>query len=204
MIRDLKYHIYLWCSEHILPLLIKIFGVTWRISISNIDKFPNDAAIFPIWHGHLLIHLYAFRNRGIKVLVSRSRDGELIARTIKKFGYDVIRGSSSRSGATATLKIIDELKNDAIQIAITPDGPKGPAYKLKDGTIIIAQKTGIPVYPVIVVHSEPSIRLHSWDSFIIPLPFAKIKIKVFGPLRFSPDDDREKIRSAIENVMKIE
>ena len=135
---------------------------------------------------------------------SKSKDGELITKTIKKLGYGVIRGSSSKGGAAAVLKIIDELKQKNIQIAITPDGPKGPAYRIKDGIAAIAQKSEIPVYPTVVTYAKPAIRLHSWDSFMIPLPFAKIEIKVFGPIKFSINDKREKIRFTIEQKMQIE
>jgi len=204
MKQNLKSRFILWCSEYILPFLIKLFGITWRISISNEKLFPDSSAIFPIWHGHLIVHAYAFRNRGIKVLISKSKDGELITRTIKKLGYGVIRGSSSKGGAAAVLKIIDELKRKNIQIAITPDGPKGPAYRIKDGIAAIAQKSEIPVYPTVVTYAKPAIRLHSWDSFMIPLPFAKIEIKVFGPIKFSINDKREKIRFTIEQKMQIE
>ncbi len=190
-------------AEHIFPLALKILGATWRLKIDGIEKMPADgAAIYPIWHGHLLVHAYAFRNRGINVLVSRSRDGELIARALKKLGYGVVRGSSSRGGTRAVLEMLEILSRGG-QVAITPDGPRGPAYKVKDGVALVAQKSGAPVFPAVVEFARPAIRLSSWDRFLIPMPFARVVIRISGPLNFSPFDDLTSIKSAIAGQLKF-
>ncbi|MCD6532408.1 lysophospholipid acyltransferase family protein [bacterium] len=188
-------------AEHIFPLALKILGATWRIEIDGEEKMPvHGAAIYPIWHGHLLAHTYAFRDRGINVLVSRSRDGELIARALKKLGYGVVRGSSSRGGTKAILEMADILAGGG-QVAITPDGPRGPAHRIKDGVVYLAKNTGAPVFPATVTCAGPAVRLNSWDRFMIPLPFAKVKIAVGGPLIFSKNSDPETIRQQIFSHM---
>jgi len=191
----------LFIAEHIFPLALKILGTTWRIEINGAEKMPvHGAAIYPIWHGHLLVHAYAFRDRGINVLVSRSRDGELIARALKKLGYGVVRGSSSRGGTKAILQMSDIIAGGG-QVAITPDGPRGPAYRIKDGVVYLAKNTGAPVFPTTVTFAKPTIRLNSWDRFMIPLPFAKVKIAVGGPLTFSKDSAPETIKQQIFSRM---
>jgi len=201
MKRSIKDAITIWLSEYFLPYCLRLFGLTWRMTISNEEVMPDDGTIFTIWHGQLLVNAYAFRNRGIKVLISKSRDGELIARAIQRMGFGVVRGSSSRSGAKAVRKILELLENGE-QIAFTPDGPRGPGYVVKDGVALVAQKSGTKVMCGIVTGAKPAIRLKSWDSFIIPLPFAKVKVEVRGPIAFSPTDDREFVRNKIEELMK--
>jgi len=135
-------------------------------------------------------------------LVSRSPDGELIARALKKLGYGVIRGSSSKGGSKAILEILNRLSQGE-QIAITPDGPRGPGYRVKEGVSIIAQKSGSRIIPAVVTFAKPTIRLKSWDSFIIPLPFAKIHIEIKEPLQFGSEDSRADICRKIEDAMNI-
>ncbi len=157
--------------------------------------------MFAIWHGQIIPLSYAFRNRGVKILVSQSRDGEFITRAIGKLGFGTIRGSSSRGGAKALLKIIEELDDDA-RIAITPDGPKGPGYVVKEGIAMAAIKSGAPVVPVIV-DAKNAIRLKSWDSFTIPLPFSKVDIFVKEPMTFASDTDIDEAVSKIQRAMTM-
>ena len=189
----------MWLAEHILPILIRILGATWRLKIHNQQNFLQKRVIFAIWHGHIIAHSYAFRNEGIKVLVSSSRDGEFITRTIERLGFGTIRGSSSRGGAKALLKVIEEL-DEGSRIAITPDGPRGPGYIVKDGIAAATKKSGAPVVPAIV-KAKSAVRLKSWDAFMIPLPFAKVDIFIKEPMSFHADASVEKIVEKIQKAM---
>ena len=194
--------ILLWLAENVLPLLIRILGMTWRIKFYGIENFLPQRVIFAIWHGHIIPHSYAFRNRGVKVLVSRSRDGEFISRAIRKLGFGTIRGSSSRDGAKALLQIVRELNNGA-RIAITPDGPRGPGYVVKEGTALAGIKSGAPIVPVIAV-AKHAIYLKSWDKFTIPLPFSRIDIFIKKPLYFKENADIEEAVKKIQGEMQID
>lgn len=192
--------ILLFLAGNVLPLLIRIVGATWRLHIYNECNYLPDSAIFSIWHGHIIAHAYAFRNSGIKILISRSRDGEIIARATNKLGFGTIRGSSSRGGAKALLAIIDDVKSGS-RVAITPDGPKGPGYIVKEGIAVAARKSEIPVVPAFV-RAKPAIRLKSWDSFLIPLPFSRVDITIGEPLRFKSSDTLEHALHAIQCAME--
>src|SRR5205823_7315525 len=120
-----------------------------------------------------------FPQRSGAALISASRDGDLLADAIHRFRYDVVRGSSSRLGASAILQLT-QLLASGHDVVITPDGPRGPAYELGPGIIFLAQKSGAPVLPMNLEYSR-CWRLGSWDRFIIPQPFSKVRVLVIQP-----------------------
>ena len=116
-------------------------------------------------------------NRKGAALISASRDGDLLADLVRRFGFDVVRGSSSRRGAAAMLQLADVIRRgrDAV---ITPDGPRGPAYQIGGGIVFLAQKSGAAVVPIHMEY-ESCWRLKSWDRFILPRPFSTVRV-IFG------------------------
>ena len=137
--------------------------------------------ILAFWHRHLLLMPYSYRGRRISVLVSQSRDGELIARTVARLGIDASRGSSSRGGA-AGLRSLLRKAEEGYDIAFTPDGPRGPVGVVQPGVILAAAATGWPVWPVALAASRCR-RLRSWDRFVVPLPSATVHFVYGTPLR---------------------
>ena len=141
-----------------------------------------------LWHNRLLIFPLVLRrffpNRPGAALISASRDGDLLTDAIHRFGYEVIRGSSSRLGASAILQLTGELASGR-DVVITPDGPRGPAYELGPGIVFLAQKSGASVLPMNLEYSH-CWRLGSWDRFIIPRPFSKVRVLISQPLRVDP------------------
>lgn len=141
-----------------------------------------------LWHNRLLIFPLVLRrffpNRPGAALISASRDGDLLTDAIHRFGYEVIRGSSSRLGASAILQLTGELASGR-DVVITPDGPRGPAYELGPGIVFLAQKSGASVLPMNLEYSR-FWRLGSWDRFIIPRPFSKVRVLISQPLRVDP------------------
>jgi hypothetical protein len=136
--------------------------------------------ILAFWHRHLLLMPYAYRGRRISVLVSQSRDGELIARTVARFGIDSSRGSSSRGGA-AGLRSLLRKAEEGYDLAFTPDGPRGPAREVQPGVVLAAAATGLPVVPVALAASRAR-HLRSWDRFVVPLPFSTVHFVYGEPL----------------------
>ena len=134
--------------------------------------------IAALWHNRLLLISFVlkkfFPDRPGAGLISASRDGDLIADVTQRFGFDVVRGSSSRMGATALLEL-SEILASGRDVLLTPDGPRGPVYELGPGIIFLAQRTGAPVVPVNMEYSS-CWRVKSWDRFIIPRPFAKVRV----------------------------
>lgn len=134
--------------------------------------------IIAFWHRHLLMMRYCYRGRRISVLISQSRDGELIARTIERLGIATARGSSSR-GAVAGLRALLRQARAGEDIAFTPDGPRGPRGVVQPGVLLAAQATGWPIVPVALAASRAK-RLRSWDRMVVPLPFGRVHY-VYGP-----------------------
>jgi hypothetical protein len=135
-------------------------------------------------------------------LISASRDGELLADAIKRFGFDVVRGSSSRLGASAILQLEGVLASGR-DVVITPDGPRGPAYELGPGIVFLAQKSGAAVVPINMEYSS-CWRIKSWDRFIVPRPFARVRVIIGAPYRVrstSTDDEFEAERLRLQNAM---
>jgi lysophospholipid acyltransferase (LPLAT)-like uncharacterized protein len=140
----------------------------------------GERFILAFWHRHLLLMPYAYRGRRISVLVSQSRDGELIARTVARLGIDSSRGSSSRGGV-AGMRTILRKGAEGYDLAFTPDGPRGPAGEVQPGVILAAAATGFPIQPVAVAATRAK-RLRSWDRFLIPLPFSTVCFAYGEPL----------------------
>ena len=133
----------------ILPFFLQLFTRLIYLTNKKVFHIPsnmdNESFILCMWHGDLLMQAFNYRNfkknGTVKVIVSEHSDGEIIRRTVEHLGVGSLSGSSTRGGAKALLGAIKALQN-GIDVAITPDGPKGPAHSIADGIIMIAQKTG--------------------------------------------------------------
>ena len=167
--------------------LLQLWARTLRFEIDDragiVGKPVKENYIGALWHNRLLIFPFVLRrffsNRRGAALISASRDGELLADAIKRFGFDVVRGSSSRLGASAILQLTNVLASGGDAV-ITPDGPRGPAYELGPGIIFLAQKSDAAVLPINMEYSS-CWRLQSWDRFIVPRPFAKVRVLIGQP-----------------------
>ena len=192
--------------------LIRAVSVTLRTRITDEAGFFSNAhdgpAIFTFWHNRMFALCLAFerfygKRKGAYVLTSASRDGGLLAAFMGRFGIGNVRGSSSRRGATA-LRELNDLLAAGCDVIITPDGPRGPPYRLGQGIIFLAQKSGCPIMPIRVEYSR-CVRLKSWDRFIIPLPFSRVEItieKYFRVARAGTEEEFEEQRAKLEKLMQ--
>jgi len=151
---------------------------------SNLSSAPvTENYIGGLWHNRLLLISYVLKrfapHRPGAGLISASRDGDLIAPLVERFGFQVVRGSSSRLGATGMLELVGVLAAGR-DVLLTPDGPRGPVYELGPGIILLAQKSGSPIQPINMEFSS-CWRAKSWDRFILPRPFSTVRV-IFGPL----------------------
>jgi lysophospholipid acyltransferase (LPLAT)-like uncharacterized protein len=162
--------------------LIRLYARTWRIRIVNeagLTKETPGAVLWAFWHNRLLpmpvlYDRFLKRMRPTAVLTSPSKDGAVLAAVVKRFGLDSVRGSSNKRAAQALVECRRRLLSGC-DVAITPDGPRGPIYQAAAGVIQLARVTGCPVMPVRVEVSR-CWRLKSWDRFQIPKPFARVTI----------------------------
>jgi lysophospholipid acyltransferase (LPLAT)-like uncharacterized protein len=140
----------------------------------------KDSVILTFWHGRILPATYFFRNRGVIVMTSMNRDGEYIARVIKRFGYVAARGSSSRGGRTALVEMVRGLRSGS-DVAFTIDGPRGPRYVAKQGAVWLAARTGHAICPFHIC-AKRKWELNSWDRFQIPIPFTRMFVIIAPPI----------------------
>lgn len=165
-------------------IVIRLLAMTWRIRVTNAGQLDAPRAagrrfIYTCWHGELLPLIWYHRARGIVIVISEHRDGEIIARIAESIGYSTVRGSTSRGGSRALIGLMRAISagRDA---AVTPDGPRGPAHVFAPGAAIAAQRTGALILPV-RARASRAWRLKSWDRFVIPKPFATVHVE-YGPL----------------------
>ena len=171
-----------------IPELFRLWSDTWRFRFENPEvrdrTLATGPAVLAFWHGEQMAMIRAHAHRGFVGLASRSLDGELLAQVIGRFGYEVVRGSSSRGGATAIRECIRALERGASP-ALAIDGPRGPRHVPHPGVIAIAMRTGRPILFGIASPSR-AWRLRSWDRFEIPGPGAEIRIR-YGVLERPTD-----------------
>jgi len=172
---------------------------------------PQGPLIYCVWHNRLALTMAAYygfvRKRnptpGMAAMVSASRDGGFLAGILECFRVEPVRGSSSRRGPQALLELTSWAER-GYDLAITPDGPRGPCYVVQDGVMSLAQVTGLPILPV-SFHVSRKIRARSWDRFQIPLPFARCELKVARPVRVPrdcSDAEREALRQELEQTLR--
>lgn len=174
--------------------VIGLLARTWRFRPRNNTGWQRLSAegkpfVFVLWHGGLLPLTYWHRGRDIAVLISGHRDGEIIARIVQAWGYRPIRGSTTRGGGRALLEMSRELERGSV-VAVTPDGPRGPARRFQPGALVAAQRAGVPVVPI-VVHIDRAWRFTSWDDFLVPKPFARVTIAWGDPMQVHGATPRE-------------
>lgn len=185
----MKKQIARWFALMLLPplgaLLMRIIFFSCKKVYNIPDNLPKEPFIVAFWHGELLMQPFLYKkvrgNHPIAVMISEHFDGELIARTIKYFGFAAIRGSSKKGGAKVLIQALKKLKAGC-DVAITPDGPRGPRYSVAPGIVGLSQKSNAYIVPFSYTASA-FWELKSWDRFIIPKPFCTIIFSVGKPLR---------------------
>ena len=197
-----------------ITLATRVLTITWRMRVEDLaglfDGTNVQPVIFSLWHNRLALSLPVYRRyflarqpqRRLAALISASRDGAILARTLEHFGIESVRGSSSRRGAQA-IRELSAWAEKGYDLAITPDGPRGPRYRAQEGIVALAQITGHPIVPV-------SARIHwkkcfkSWDAFQFPLPFTRCDVRIGEPIsvpREANDHEREGCRAELESRM---
>ena len=192
-------------------LLQFIFHVFYRFELVDPQNRCRDPHFYicVTWHNRLMFYPAVFPKHlrvRAKAVVSSSRDGQYVADFIKQFGIESLRGSSSKRGAIAQLDAVKKLRDEKSIVNFTPDGPRGPRYKMKAGPIHLASVTGAEIAPVTINYSR-CWSMRSWDGFQIPKPFSKITLVIGDPIPIPAHLDAEgieKYRRLVESeLMKI-
>lgn len=192
-------------------MLVRGLGGTLRVRVEGAEPLlplwrAGQPLIYAVWHGRILLTPWANARlrlthgaRPVAVLASRSRDGEIVARYVRAFGLTAVRGSSSRGGVAGLRGLIAALRAGE-DVAVVPDGPRGPREQLLPGVVALAALTGAPVVPL-AIGAAPARRLASWDEFLVPLPFARCAVVLGDPVTVARDGDRERARKDVERAL---
>lgn len=189
-----KFILWLWAKS----TRMTVFGEEDYLKLRE-QKKP---VIFLVWHGRIFIVPFFFRRRGIMPLISPSEDGEIAAQIMGRWGYQILRGSSSHAIIKAWNQMKEELERGG-ELIIVPDGPKGPNRELKLGCIKLAHETGARLVPFTFSTSKKK-YLRSWDSFLLFYPFSKV-VAIYGP-SYTVDsglksEELERERKEVEKLM---
>lgn len=190
-----------WLLHSLACLIFRSMRTTFvgrEIMAGFVERGEGFVAAF--WHGRLLLIPFVYPGHNLYTLVSIHRDGEILANVMTRFGFKLVRGSSKKGG-TAALREMLQLLKENMDIAIAPDGPKGPAELVKPGTAQVARLSGKAVIPV-TFSATPCFRATSWDRFMIPYPFSRGVLYVGEPLRYRNGEDSEAFRLRIEEALK--
>lgn len=184
---------------------ISFIGYTSRIRYHGLEHLlkvrrPNEGYIYTFWHQRQVLFTWIHRDLGASALVSRSRDGEIIAKTMRLSRIGAVRGSSSRGGAHAMREMADLLASGR-PVGMTPDGPKGPARKIKKGVLYLAQKSGCPILPLTNATTRKISIRKAWDQYQFPLPFSRVHVYYGRPVFIGPNDDLDAKGAEIERIL---
>jgi lysophospholipid acyltransferase (LPLAT)-like uncharacterized protein len=193
-------------------LLVKAYLSTLRCRIVDEAGFFQSTDPRPvvalIWHNRMLGMAAAFmrhypKRKGAYILNSASRDGAYGAELVRHLGVGSIRGSSSRRGAIALMDLVKKVK-EGYDLCITPDGPRGPKYKLSPGVVLLSQHCQVPLMPLLFEFSS-FWRLKSWDGFAIPKPFSRVDLTILPLIQVPPTKTPEEFeveRKRVEDAMR--
>jgi lysophospholipid acyltransferase (LPLAT)-like uncharacterized protein len=186
-------------------LLIRLLGLTWRVKWEGMENLKkarglSGNVIFSLWHGRLLTLIYTHRGRNIHVLTSEHYDGYLIGRTIKRFKFGHLKGSTTRGGAKAIRQLVDALKK-GFDVGLTIDGPTGPRGVAQQGAVEISRMTGCVIVPLSGT-ARRRYLFNSWDRFQLPLPFSRVVVSYGAPICVQPGADADAREKAGELLQK--
>lgn len=189
-------------------MLARTLGATWRIDQQDHPDYvtaerAGERFLYCFWHARLFPLVYSHRGEGIAVLVSQHRDGEIIARIVETMGFATARGSSTRGGDAGVREMLRHARAGR-QLAITPDGPRGPAEQLKDGLVYLAARLQRRIVPIATA-SDSAWAARSWDRFRIPYPFARVCISHGAPIAVPPrpgDADAAAAHAELERTLR--
>ena len=191
--------------------IVSVWSRTVRMRFVD-KKIPDRLAaegknfVYAFWHGRQFLLFHTHRDTGIVIPASESRDGEIQAGVLKRFGFNVVRGSSKRKGDRALLGLVEGLRRGN-NIAIAVDGPRGPVYEAKPGVVYLAGKLNKPIVPVITGARRSWILGKIWDKYLLPVPFTRGVVMYGEPITVSgitPEEleaKRKELEASLNRLM---
>jgi lysophospholipid acyltransferase (LPLAT)-like uncharacterized protein len=181
----------------LVSVVFRLLGRSLRIRLdgatSLFDRWQRgEQVIVAFWHDRLLV-MPLLARAPVCILVSQHRDGEIATRALRTWGIHTVRGSATRGAVVGFLRLLDAYRRGD-NLAVIPDGPRGPRHRVKPGVIRLAKRTGAAIVPVTYAAS-PAVRLRSWDRLIVPLPFARVEVLCGEPITVPPQVRRDELES---------
>ncbi len=183
-------------KEFLASLLLRCLAATWRLDSSQLP--PPQAGVLAFWHEEMLPFWKAYASQQSCAVTSLSKDGDILARLLHDWNYTVLRGSSSKGSKELLASMVEHASRQ--MVLITPDGPRGPAKVFKAGAVICAQRAEVPLF---VCHAQISSLYcfkKSWDQFKLPLPFARIVLRVDRQIRVKTETKAEQIEALLAEL----
>lgn len=186
------------------PILLRLLAGSWRYREADASgaRRPRrerlEPGVYALWHAQLLPLVMGYGQAGLVAMASQHGDGEIAAAIVEALGSRVVRGSSSEGGSEALERMV-ELGREGWPLAITPDGPRGPARRCKPGVVRLAARAGLPIVPVAAC-PERSWRMSSWDGFIVPKPFTVVHVEFAPRIEVPADAEGATIGEWLERV----
>lgn len=185
-------------------MLINIIGRTIRFEVEGWEYFEearrDHVPIYTLWHHAMFLTAYFWRWRGIVYMTSQSFDGEYMARSIQRFGFGAVRGSSSRGGDSALIDMM-RLHRAGIPVGFTVDGPRGPRHIAKMGAVMLAKMTGQPILPFTIT-AEHYWHVPTWDSLQVPMPFTHAHVRIAPPIYVPRDADQQMLQAKGDELQR--
>lgn len=183
-----------WILARLVYVVVRFVCATLRLRIEREEEAErlireHKGAILVTWHGRTLMAVNRWRGKGYRALISMSRDGDFLSEVFRLFGFKVIRGSTGRRAVLATREVLTALENGEV-LVMTPDGPRGPTHVVQSGVVYFAQRSGKPII-VGGLAAYPRKLMRSWDSYMVPMPFARARWIYSDPIFVSKDEDIE-------------
>jgi lysophospholipid acyltransferase (LPLAT)-like uncharacterized protein len=190
------------------PPFLRLMARTWKTEVVGEEHFASvrasDGYLLALWHGRMVLGIVAHQGHDLSILVSHSKDGELMHRLLGRFGFGTVRGSTSRGAPRALREMLRDLKQGR-GVVVTPDGPRGPLHRMNAGLAWMSRATGYPVVPIGFATNSGWV-LPSWDRFVIPKPFARIGIVYGEPMwcdRRADDAEMEAFTNAVRTALIV-
>ncbi|MEO0649933.1 MAG: lysophospholipid acyltransferase family protein [Planctomycetota bacterium] len=193
-----------WLAPVFLPFLLRTLSRTWKLKLENEERLdrhdPTQGTLYAIWHGRMLLAMPRHPGTEYTILVSMSADGGLAKDALEWFGYQIIRGSSSRGGASAMRAMLRELRKGG-RVVVTPDGPRGPRHAVNPGLAWLSRASRMPLVPVGMI-ADRAWHLRSWDACTIPKPFARVGIVYGDPIEIGDGGGDEPLELATAELRR--
>jgi len=191
-------------KNFLISLILKMYMMTIRFKINvheDVEKLLSEGKqlVFFCWHNQVLLVVGGAKRFRFTTMVSRSKDGDMLAPILERVGVRVVRASSSKGASAGLMEMVNLMERENRSAAMAVDGPKGPVYKAKPGIIYLAKKSDRLIVPVLG-NAKRFKKVRSWDKMVIPKPFSSVTLNILPPLTVSESMEKSDVDSELLEI----